>query len=116
MSTKLPKILSGDADFTPYVTIGKPDDVTLLEDATETGAGVLVADSGEFHWHNVATDWNGASAQLQFSHDDATWVDEEGLVQSENGGFKPVTISAGYWRVEVTGSPTGLSSWLYGVS
>lgn len=56
--------------------------------------------------------WDGASAQLQLSPDNGTtWVDIDGALLTENGGWNGIVLPVGKIRVEITGAgTTSLSS------
>jgi hypothetical protein len=90
---------------------------TLLSAATTSAAGpALESPSGTYEWVVRGT-WGGATAQLQFSDDNSTWIDIEGATMTANGGgiFE---IAPAFIRVNLTGATgsTNLNSVLLGVA
>lgn len=81
--------------------------------ASFSTASVLdLSDAGVWNWMIKASAWSGASAVLEFSPDDGTtWFPYDGTIVAD-GGLYNIPIGGGKVRVNITGSPTGVSSWL----
>lgn len=83
----------------------------LLENGTATGSAVVWG-GGQGHFTAEASNWNGATATLQFQTDNDTWVDagsDTTLTADGNGRFflPPTNI-----RIEITvATPTAVYSY-----
>lgn len=92
--------------------------VTLCSAASATGAttAVEVKKGGRYNWEAYGT-WNSATATLQRSPDGGTtWYDVESAALSANGGLSGIDLGAGHYRVNFSGTPTSVTSFLAGVN
>jgi hypothetical protein len=99
-------------------TIDSQYSVTLCTGASATGptAAVDLQIGGMYNWEIYGT-WNGSTGTLQRSPDNGTtWYDVSGASRSTNGGYGGIYLGFGKYRVNFTGTPTSVTSFLTGVS
>lgn len=99
-------------------TIDSQYSVTLCTGASATGptAAVDLQIGGMYNWEIYGT-WNGSTGTLQRSPDNGTtWYDVSGASRSTNGGYGGIYLGFGKYRVNFTGTPTSITSFLTGVS
>lgn len=94
---------------------------TLLNNVAATGSGVGLIAGGNYIWRVEATNWNGATATLQYQQlDGVTWTAVRNSTPADvaftANGVVAVTIGDGsIMRVLITGGPpTGVRSNLAG--
>jgi hypothetical protein len=87
--------------------------VSLLGNASATGAGSAALDGGRYIWAAAGT-FGGTTLQLQtLGPDGATWLDAQGAALTAAGQLAVDVGAAESLRVKVTGgSPSGLYSTL----
>lgn len=92
--------------------------VTLCSAASATGAttAVELREGGVYNWEAYGT-WNSATATLQRSPDGGTtWYDVSGASLSADGGYQDIPLGSGYYRVNFSGTPTSITSFLSGIN
>jgi len=95
---------------------------TLLSNATATGQSTVAVMGGDYLWRAEASNWNGATATLQFlGLDGATWYnltdDANAPVTLTANGQKAIGVAQGsFVRVSITGGPpTAMNSVMGGI-
>ena len=96
------------------------DKVWLHSPATPLSADsewVQVIKGGWYNWHARGT-WNGAEAALLWADNSSGTGSAaiDGATLSADGASTGIPISAGWVKVDFTGTPTSVSSWLAGIS
>lgn len=96
---------------------------TLLTNATATGDQTGPVDGGDYVWRAEASNWNGATATLQFlGLDGSTWfpvrnaANTADVTLTANGQVGVGVGQGSYLRVAISGAvPTGVNSNLAGL-
>ena len=91
---------------------GNNKHATLLSNASTTGSSVFVKEGGRYTFRIDGT-FNGATAQLQILSpsdpgDESVWMDVEDGAFTAEGAVTVEVSSYVKYRVEITGSPSGM--------
>lgn len=106
------------------IGFGTKGQYTLLTNVSALGAGPQTSpvSGGDYLWRATATNWNGATATLQFLDlDGTTWTNVKDSANADvtltSNSQKPIGIAQGsVLRVNVSGTaPTGLNSQIAGL-
>lgn len=121
--TNLMEIVNVDPATGQAMNLTDKKQYTLLSGATATGQSVGPVSGGDYVWRAESSNFNGATATLQFlGLDGTTWYPVRNAANSADvsltaTGSVPVGVSQGsFLRVAITGgTPTAMNSALGGL-